>query len=82
MRDASWSMCGSGPHCPNSTGQAHYDAQRTTWTVPVALKPGWDYEFSLNCESYKGFQSEDGVPLESVPVTFHTADLPKAAETR
>ena len=72
MRDGSWSMCGGGPNFPETTGKANYDARRTTWTVPVKLKPNWDYEFWLNAGQYQSFQSQEGVPLESVPVTFRT----------
>jgi hypothetical protein len=72
MRDNSWSLVGGGPHCPETTGKPHYDAKRTTWTVPVKLKPGWSYEFKLNYGHFDSFRSEDGVPLESVAVTFET----------
>jgi hypothetical protein len=74
MKDQSWSMCGGGPHTPEGTGKPKYDSQRTTWTVPVKLKPDWDYEFSLNCQSFDAFRSEDGIPLEPVSVTFKTAN--------
>jgi hypothetical protein len=79
MSDGSWSMCGGGDHFPASGGQAAYDAARTTWVSPVKLKPGWDYEFSLNCESYRGFRSAEGVPLEPVPIHFRTATASAAA---
>jgi hypothetical protein len=72
MRDQCWSMVGGGPHFPELKGQAHYDTRRTIWTAPVQLKPGWDYEFWLNTGEYNAFQSEDGVPLESVAVHFST----------
>lgn len=72
MKDRSWSMCGGGPHVPESTGQPAYNGERTVWTVPVKLKPDWDYEFSLNCQSYDAFRSEEGSPLAPVTVRFHT----------
>ena len=72
MRDRSWSMCGGGPNFPEGTGKPSYDKSRTTWTVPVKLKPEWDYEFWLNSGQYQSFQSQEGVPLESVHVTFRT----------
>jgi hypothetical protein len=75
MKDHSWSMCGAGPHCPEGTGKPKYDARRTTWTFPVKLKPDWDYEFGLNCQSFDAFRSEEGVPLEPVPVAFRTGSL-------
>jgi hypothetical protein len=67
-----WAICGNGPHYPSSTGKCHYDAQRTTWTAPVKLKPGWKYEFYLNTAQAQGFQSEEGVPLKPVLVRFKT----------
>ena len=72
MRDGSWSMCGGGPKFPEPTDKPNYDESRTTWTVKVNLKPDWDYEFWLNSGQYQGFQSEAGVPLKSVHVTFRT----------
>jgi hypothetical protein len=73
MQDGSWAMCGGGPHFPEITGQLHYDPTRTTFIAPVKLKPGWDYEFGLNCASYDSFRSEQGEPLEPKTVTFSTA---------
>jgi hypothetical protein len=73
MRDGSWSLVGGGPHCPETTGRPHYDSKRTTLTLPVKLKPDWSYEFSLNHGKYDSFRSEQGVPLESVFVTFTTS---------
>ena len=73
MADKSWSLVGKGPHFPEMGKGCHYDAQRKIWTVLVKLKPDWSYEFMLNSETYQGFCSEDGAPLEPVSVTFKTA---------
>jgi hypothetical protein len=72
MKDNSWSLVGGGPHCPETTGKPHYDAKRTTWTVPVKLRPSWSYEYKLNYGRFDSFRSEEGVPLDSVAVTFET----------
>jgi hypothetical protein len=72
MTDGSWSMCGGGPNFPEIVGRPHYDAQRTTWTVSVKLKPDWEYEVSLNAGQYQSFQSQEGIPLKPVGVTFKT----------
>jgi hypothetical protein len=77
MRDGSWSMCGAGPHHPETVDKPHYEADHKTWKVAVKLKPDWDYEFWLNAGQYQGFQSEDGVPLQSVQVSFTTAPNPR-----
>ena len=79
MRDGSWSMVGGGPKFPEMTGRPSYDAKRTTWSVPVKLKPEWSYHFRLNSDRFHGFQSEEGMPLEPLIATFTTAKL-KAAE--
>ena len=76
MRDRSWAMCGGGPHYPETPGKPKYDATRTTWTTPVKLKPDWSYEFWLNSGQFDSFRSAEGVPLESVHVTFKTAAKP------
>ena len=82
MANKSWSLVGGGPHCPKTGEDAHFDAQRKTWTVPVELKPDWSYEFMLNSETYDAFRSEDGVPLEPVSVTFKTAGQKGTGQTR
>jgi hypothetical protein len=79
MQDGSWSLVGGGPQHPETTGRPRYDSARTTWIVPVKLKPEWDYEFYLNRGQYDSFRSAEGVSLESVHVTFATA---KAATNR
>ena len=76
MKDRSWSLVGSGPHSPETTGNASYDSKRTTWTVPVKLKPDWRYEFMLNSAKFDAFRSEEGVPLAPVSVTFKTGKGP------
>jgi hypothetical protein len=82
MADQSWAVVGGGPHCPKTGKGAHYDAQRKVWTAPVELKPDWSYEFMLNAESYEGFRSEKGVPLEPVSVTFKTAGQKGTGQTK
>jgi hypothetical protein len=76
MLDRSWAMVGGGPNFPETTGQPHYDAARTTWTVPVKLQPDWSYEFWLNWGQFDTFRSAEGVPLDPVHVTFKTAAKP------
>jgi hypothetical protein len=82
MTDKDWAMVGSGPHYPETSKGAHFDAQHKVWTAPVKLKPGWSYEFMLNSEYFDTFQSEEGVPLEPVSVTFKTADPKEAGQVK
>jgi hypothetical protein len=72
MRDRSWSLVGSGPHCPETTGKPHYDESGKVWTVPVKIKPNWSYQFMLNSADFEAFCSKEGVPLEPVRVQFKT----------
>ena len=72
MQDGSWSMCGSGPHFPELSGEPAYHSTRTIWTVPVKLKPDWSYQLMLNSEHFDNFRSQQGVPLLPVNVTFTT----------
>jgi hypothetical protein len=82
MADKSWAFVGGGPHCPKAGKGPHYDAERKVWTMPVELKPDWSYEFMLNSETYVGFASEKGVPLEPVSVTFKTASQKGTGQTK
>lgn len=72
MRDGQWSVCGGGPNFPEVTGRPHYANGGRTLVLPVKLKPGWQYRFSLNCQNAMNFTSEDGTPLEPVAVEFST----------
>lgn len=69
MRDQSFSIVGDAPRI---TGKLAYDAGRTVLSVPIALEPGRAYRFALNSAQHQGFQSETGVPLAPLDVTFTT----------
>ncbi len=74
--DMSW--CGGGPNYPTfpEGKKAYWTNDGRTCVLPVELKPNWEYQFSLNSRSFKGFKSEDGLPLTPVGYTFKTADKP------
>jgi hypothetical protein len=72
MKDRAWSLVGGGPAMPEVLGAPAYDAARTTWTVRVRLQPEHRYQFMLNSDRFRAFQSEDGVSLEPVTVRFQT----------
>jgi hypothetical protein len=72
MQDGMWAVVGGGEHFPKTTGKPSYDKARKVLTVPVELKPDWDYELWLNRGKYDSFRSEDGEVLASVKVTFKT----------
>jgi hypothetical protein len=73
-----FSWCGDGPNFPTTP-----DGKKPYWTndaktcvLPVELKPGWKYELGINCPSFRGFKSDEGVPLAPVNYTFKTSDKP------
>jgi len=72
MMDKCWAVVGGGPHFPEIVGELSYDQACKVLTIPVRLKPGWSYQFWLNRGKFSSFQSQEGIPLESVAVTFET----------
>jgi len=72
MKDGSWSLVGGGEHFPEVGKSAHYDAGHKVWSIPVKLKPDWEYEFMLNSGTYTGFRAADGEALDPVQVSFKT----------
>jgi hypothetical protein len=74
MRDRAWSVVRAGGEFPKIAGPVHYDEARTVLTIPVRLEPGTRYELWLNRGRYMAFQSEDGIALRPLRVTFRTAD--------
>ena len=73
-----FSWTGGGPNFPKIP-----DGKKPYWTrdgktcvLPVELKPGSEYALGLNSPSFKGFQSDEGVPLNPVSYTFKTSDKP------
>jgi hypothetical protein len=60
-------------HFPAYRSAPGWDSTRTVFTMPISLKPDWNYEFSLNAVRGQAFFSEDGVPLAPYAVKFHTA---------
>jgi hypothetical protein len=72
------SWCGGGPNFPTvpEGKQAYWTQDGKTCVLPVELKPGWEYELGLNCESFKNFRSQEREPLEPVDYTFKTSEKP------
>jgi len=62
MMDQSWSWTGGGDTYPKTTGKPHYDAQKTTCTLPVQLEPGKVYWIGVNAKSFKNFKTPQRVP--------------------
>jgi hypothetical protein len=70
MRTDRFSICGGGPTFPVS-GQPSWADDRTL-ILPVTLKPGSTYSFSLNCPSAQNLRSASGDPLRPYPISFAT----------
>ena len=73
-----FSWCGDGPNYPATPGgkKPYWTDGGKTCVLPVELKPGWEYELGINCPSFRGFQSDEGVPLTPVDYTFKTSATP------
>ena len=73
---AGFSWTGGGEHFPTIPDgkKPKWSADRKTCTLPVTLKPNWDYRLGLNSVSFQNFASADGVPLEPVVYEFRTSD--------
>jgi hypothetical protein len=72
MRNGSWAFVGGGPNFPETADKPSYDKEYKVLTLPVRLKPNWEYHFSLNGGKFMAFASQEGIPLRPVPVTFKT----------
>jgi beta-lactamase regulating signal transducer with metallopeptidase domain len=72
---AGFSWTGGGEHFPTIPDGAKpkWSADRKTCTLPVALRPDWDYRLGLNSPSFKNFASAEGSPLEPVVYGFRTS---------
>jgi hypothetical protein len=75
MATTGYSFCGGGPTFPEGLGTALWLDARLL-VAKTELEPGHDYQFSLNCSSYRSFRDTQGRPLEPYPVVFRTrADI-------
>ncbi len=72
MHPTSWSVVGTVEATPPS-GAPSFDPSGTVFTLPWRLEPGRTYRFALNSLRFTGFRSEEGVPLEPVPLEVRVA---------
>jgi beta-lactamase regulating signal transducer with metallopeptidase domain len=72
---AGFSWTGGGENFPTipQGKKPSWSADKKTCTLPVALKPNWQYRLGLNSRSFQNFASAGGVPLEPVVYEFHTS---------
>ncbi len=73
-----FSWCGDGPTYPTipEGKKPYWTNAGKTCVLPVELKPGSEYELSLNSQSFRNFKSAEDVPLTPVDYTFKTSNKP------
>ena len=77
MSPNSWSFCQRGAdNFPDFLAKPSFNADRTVITVPVRLRPEWNYYIFLNSPPFLGFRSAQGGILPAVPWSFSTGKLP------
>lgn len=69
-----FSWTGGGDQYPEGTGRPQWSTNMRTCTLPVRLKPNWNYRLGLNSPSHRNFRNADRVPLEPVVWRFSTGD--------
>jgi beta-lactamase regulating signal transducer with metallopeptidase domain len=74
MADDSWAWVRWNYPFPQITGEPHYDATKTTCTLPVRLEPGRAYLVMINSESYTGFVNAKGTAARPYVMVFATRD--------
>jgi RNA polymerase sigma-70 factor (ECF subfamily) len=73
MADKSWSLTeGSKYAIPKVRGEIHYDKDRRTCVIPVALEPGKTYAWGVNSERFRNFKDTDGRPASPYLIVFRT----------
>lgn len=68
----SWTKAGTKFPKSNPGTTASWSEDGKTCTLPVTLEPGHQYQLGLNNLQHNNFQSEWGVPLDSVSYSFKT----------
>lgn len=66
-----YSICGGGPKYPKTVGKPKWINKRTL-LMRVKLEPSHEYEFSINCPSYKNFKNLHGESAVIYPIKFKT----------
>jgi len=75
MRDKSWSVTGGGENFPEITS-IYYTKGCTVLNMKVKLKPGWDYQFGLNSQSFNVWRSTCGC----LPRRLLMSSFPRTSE--
>ena len=68
----SYAWCTNGKDFPETRKGTHWTKDRLTCVLHVELKPESHYQLILNGGNNTGFQTQSGIPLESVFYSFST----------
>jgi len=80
MSREGYSICGSGPKYPKTTGEPRWINRRTI-VMGVKLEPNHEYELSVNCPSYKRFTNIEGEAAAIYPIQFRTGSVVRSGES-
>lgn len=69
-----FSWVGGGERYPEVLGVARWSDDRKSCILPVKLRPGRDYELSLNSKYIQNFRDPSGAPLEPTEWKFRTKE--------
>jgi len=72
MRSGSFAIMGEAGEMPEMPEPGQFRPDLRTFVQPVVLRPGKTYVFRLNDLYRPGFVSDEGMPLDELPVTFTT----------
>ena len=71
MNQGGMSVCGGGPSFPKTAGKPKW-INKKTLVMRVKLQPNYEYELSINCQSYKNFKNTQGESAVVYPIKFKT----------
>ena len=65
------SIIGGGDNFPEISGEMKWLNEKT-FIIPVTLKANHEYWLSINSDTFKGFRSQSGQPVDWYPIHFKT----------
>lgn len=71
-----FSVCGGGEKFPEITGNPKWTDKRTL-VLEIKLKPNKEYQFSINCQSFKNCKNINGEAAVPYPISFKTGKTSK-----
>lgn len=71
-----YSVCGGGEKFPEITGKPKWTDKRTL-VLGIKLQPNKEYQFSINCQSFKNCKNINGEAAVPYPISFKTGKTSK-----